>query len=597
MDDYLGSRVGFVLSRVAKLAKHPDRWASTPDYDSDSDEAMPDADELASDSDDMMTDFFDDNDFITGDAASRQEGNSTEQECDDRAHGSLLADHRLWRFYDDVGLTKDEGFRVGYYGRFWMDGTVYLSISIRISKLGISEAAMQAWDLVPRRYFVLLMRFADGYKAIQNAIAEPENISFRVGTSETYKPSYEDVLHAFSTQTRKGKTSKRAKPELDDWKPTFISRPLDELFNKHFMLILRSRVKGMSWTGAEMYLHELQGAHGMDAVPEKYLEPEAPTSSYVEMITDDHFKKYVHAEPDQEDKDRSCAFPVVAMQFALRHFVRCTEFCLVCHRKLQYQLEAVKPYVCDNPLCLYQYMTFNFGPSLEHEILTQPYVVDLLVSFCYSTATEFALREFPSGLGLRVPVVGGEDSKPTMEVRLKTDTMELYFVDSQHGLSVGSWVAIRVAGSLCYYHHRVKDVSGHVVNLSPHGVTSTAVESEQRFTETFVQVDVRKYKMNFDDLPFYDRCQAIREQLSLLPSVKDMASFVAVGRELSSWSETVPPAALSILRWVIASNRSCIMQVEEKDKIHGLESYMQFRFAMGSPVRFLLSKLVPFSTP
>ena len=50
------------------------------------------------------------------------------------------------------------------------------------------------------------------------------------------------------------------------------------------------------------------------------------------------------------------------------------------------EFEALKPYVCSKPLCLYQYMSLGFGPSVEHEIATQPYVVDLLVSFAYTSA-------------------------------------------------------------------------------------------------------------------------------------------------------------------------------------------------------------------
>lgn len=80
------------------------------------------------------------------------------------------------------------------------------------------------------------------------------------------------------------------------------------------------------------------------------------------------------------------SFPLVAIQFCLRYLTRCTEFCLVCHDKIKEEFEALKPYVCDKPLCLFQYMTLGFGPSIEHEILTQPYVVDLLVSFCYAAA-------------------------------------------------------------------------------------------------------------------------------------------------------------------------------------------------------------------
>jgi ubiquitin-conjugating enzyme E2 Q len=89
----------------------------------------------------------------------------------------------------------------------------------------------------------------------------------------------------------------------------------------------------------------------------------------------------------------------------MRYLLRCTEFCLVCHDKIEGGFEALKPYVCSKPLCLYQYMSLGFGPSVEHEILTQPYVVDLLVSFCYTAALNQRLREYPTGMSLHVPPV------------------------------------------------------------------------------------------------------------------------------------------------------------------------------------------------
>jgi ubiquitin-conjugating enzyme E2 Q len=83
---------------------------------------------------------------------------------------------------------------------------------------------------------------------------------------------------------------------------------------------------------------------------------------------------------------KETSFPLLAAQFAVRYLTRCTEFCLVCHDKINDEFGALKPYVCDKPLSLYQYMSLGFGPSVEHEILTQPYVVDLLASFAYSSA-------------------------------------------------------------------------------------------------------------------------------------------------------------------------------------------------------------------
>lgn len=43
----------------------------------------------------------------------------------------------------------------------------------------------------------------------------------------------------------------------------------------------------------------------------------------------------------------------------------CPRYCLVCHDRLQTDYVALKPYVCNSPLCTYQYYHLNWGPSLE----------------------------------------------------------------------------------------------------------------------------------------------------------------------------------------------------------------------------------------
>lgn len=50
-------------------------------------------------------------------------------------------------------------------------------------------------------------------------------------------------------------------------------------------------------------------------------------------------------------------------------------------------------------------MSLGFGPSIEHEILTQPHVVDLLISFCYAAAKSLRIREYPIGMSLSVPLL------------------------------------------------------------------------------------------------------------------------------------------------------------------------------------------------
>lgn len=113
------------------------------------------------------------------------------------------------------------------------------------------------------------------------------------------------------------------------------------------------------------------------------------------------------------------------------------------------------------------------------------------------------------------------------------------------------------------------------------------------------------YNQNFDDMTDPHKAETIVTLLQTLPSVKDMQAYLVQQARFSepslkAWKERISPAALGLLRWIIASNRSCIVQV---DKCPGQEddeaavaklrldqrvsnisdSWVQFRFAQGSP--------------
>lgn len=180
--------------------------------------------------------------------------------------------------------------------------------------------------------------------------------------------------------------------------------------------------------------------------------------------------KIVTADHLQEGTGDNMSLPLIGMQFVMRYLVRCTEFCLVCHDKIPGDFEALKPYVCSKPLCLYQYMSLGFGPSIEHAILTQPYVVDLLISFCYSTAkkpTDVKLRQYPVGMSLIVPetddvtvlnpgtrrtpsqnaATNTRERMPPRTVKFDESGGELLFPDSSQPcpISVGDWIMLSTA--------------------------------------------------------------------------------------------------------------------------------------------------------
>lgn len=571
------------------------------------------------------------------------------------------------RIRNDLRYVKDAGFRVGHLGMLMNGGQdSFITISCRISKLGISEEALQAWNLEPNLYFLVVIRYSSGYQSYtqlaQDGVPGCADVHIRVGLSCRYKINIAEAIEAFSKTTDKKKEASRPEDTGEEFKqeglmPFFISRALNDLLNSQLVPCLRYRDRyAFTWDGAEEYFYDHQGmGHEMvEGLGAKYWKEEAAKIFLPNLVTGDHLA-------DLRSKNmptRHASFPLLTIQFALRHLVRCTEFCLVCHCRVPADFEALKPYVCDKPLCLYQYMALGFGPSIEHEILSQPYVVDLLISFCYSSAsTQKALKTFPVGMGLTVPaphLIPGQPLQPERPVfdprhrvqeqasnaqyvsssgkshtaKFDVDRMELIFAsdDQSRPLRLGNWVCIsKPDNSEQRMHCRVIETLYPVVRLgipivgrvwtmegnirdmrdglplakvaNDTALTPAATPplglSRQPTTTRLPEVEYTVYDQNFDDLPSESKQKVIRILLDTLPSVLEMKEYLQSSRHktLLSWVDRLSPAALGVLRWIIASNRSCIIQVDNleggskksEERVSGMPDYMQFRFAQGAP--------------
>lgn len=321
----------------------------------------------------------------------------------------------------------------------------------------------------------------------------------------------------------------------------------------------------------------------------------------------------------------TASFPLLSMQFALRHLVRCTEFCLVCHNKVSTDFEALKPYVCSNPLCLYQYMSLGFGPSIEYEIVSQPSVVDLLVSFCYASAKAGKLKDFPMGMDLKIasnttPVWTADYHRFKGEFQCD-DSMN----DGQPPVKEGDWIVITIPGNSseewharvtehCYYPTvkvapPVAARSFQAVISGPPNIYVNPIPSGNQTPDhagslgtipgetDILEVQIKPYTVTFDDLEEDDKRKSIVSMLNTLPSVSEMKSWLQkntnVGDEASlrKWRNRISPPALGLLRWIIASNRSCIVPLDDSEEntssgflpVQGMGEWKQFRFAMGAP--------------
>jgi ubiquitin-conjugating enzyme E2 Q len=78
------------------------------------------------------------------------------------------------RIKEDLRAVRFAGFKLGILSGLKADSsTSVVSISMQASKLGLSEEALQAWDLESSQYIVLLIRYSDGYKSFETSKYSP----------------------------------------------------------------------------------------------------------------------------------------------------------------------------------------------------------------------------------------------------------------------------------------------------------------------------------------------------------------------------------------------------------------------------------------
>jgi ubiquitin-conjugating enzyme E2 Q len=278
------------------------------------------------------------------------------------------------RIREDLRAVRNAGFKVGILRGLKADFQAsVLSISVQVSRLGLSDEAIQAWDLEKQQHVVLLIRYSAGYKsfdAIINEAARSHEVEFRVGIGKRYKPTVTEAIAAFTQVSKKedgdsndGPAEDGAQSQANDnpagFNSLFISSSLNGFINEQFTSLLKIRHNmGVGWDGAKLFYSDNQGRAGLgppmvaNGLPSNYYSESTTTKNGLPaLVTADHIR---------DTKGDRFSFPLIAMQFVMRYLTRCTEFCLICHDKTQETFEALKPYVCSKPLCLYQVSLGSF---------------------------------------------------------------------------------------------------------------------------------------------------------------------------------------------------------------------------------------------
>lgn len=172
-----------------------------------------------------------------------------------------------------------------------------------------------------------------------------------------------------------------------------------------------------------------------------------------------------------------------------------------------------------------------------------------------------------------------------------------------------------------YEHRRVQDISLFpTVKLSsvgvvrdqydgshgaPANIPDTPATTPPPTWKSTTPAKMAIYNENFDDMTDVQKAETIVMLIETLPPILKLRAYLLKQSKrsipsLKAWKDRITPAALGMLRWIIASNRSCIVQV---DKVPGqaeddgilskvkldqrisnvTDNWVQFRFAQGSP--------------
>ncbi|KAF3928017.1 hypothetical protein AA313_de0200942 [Arthrobotrys entomopaga] len=507
------------------------------------------------------------------------------------------------RLAADLRAVKDAGFKLGYHGSLKGTGVCYLVISCRLSRLGISDNALDAWHVESKRYLSLIIEYPAGYVNLNELCEENNrnirgkqkktNIKMRVRQCDKYKPTRVECQGFFN-----GNDGSKDMP--------YIMQSLESFLNERLITLVKKRLElAFSWYGTEefYFLDKKQAGKSAEAMDAKFWHDDNHTGGFSRLVTSDNLSDATESRP--------ASFPLVAMQFFLRHFARYTNFCLICHRAVKSDVEALEPYVCSTPACLAKYLSSDFSSGIERDIVEQPYVVDLLVSFCYSAAKSQKLKEFPDALNLKVPFppttanagYTGTFDRSNNELTLRINAAN----PISHPVQIGTWMTINGAGGpsevLCC---RAMDMSSFPIIKVSDPISTTAQASALNMGSAYSgqslataggkNVIVNIFNQDFAAFTPQQKMECICLLLDTLPSVREMKDRLREGL-LASWGDRISPAALGVLRWIVASNRSCIVQVDglesgsngvfpathTEDRVYGMGNWMQFRFAMGAP--------------
>ncbi|CAG8455032.1 3095_t:CDS:10 [Ambispora leptoticha] len=510
-----------------------------------------------------------------------------------------LAELKHWNYFGELLCADNMGYKV--------------TISMPVTRLGLSLEACEAWNLEPDRYIVCTMQFTKSYIDLENEVKNAYRIHSHVfkeggggypALKDLLKKQYNIKYTVLTSSQQRGVFSQsHHKDDFLESDHFVLSWTLTELLRSKFFDMLCDCIWfGVSWGGAEqadlMRNKNMMHNYLYDGKIDRHLLFEQESHGQLCFF---EAEKSEHASAVKNQN-----FLLIVLRFLRRRILLSTKYCLTCHYPHGESVSSIRPFVCGTPLCQHQSLV-GLGNLFEAVLVNSPVVVDLLISLCYVAIQAQNLSPAPTK-AIGVTTTSKLDGENTLAVEW-SETTGTIGTPATTGYQVHGWKnfdnKVKQNDLLEVYNPDTKQP--FPVNRSNTATTVRVLEVYSNYLITDFPIVfpisaapnkpvylpfrlLRRTECNFlsvDDTPNYTLLQTVIDRL---PSVNVMVEY-AKKKTLKAELDQLDLLCFPLLSWIISSNRTHLRLLESnEEKVQFNEgattaysNWKQFVMIMSSP--------------
>lgn len=303
-----------------------------------------------------------------------------------------------------------------------------LSLSFPASKLGLTKGELQFAEIGLRDHIVLLIHLGDigtsGFNK-SSLLNKHNTVKFRLGRCDEDQPCEESVQAVFGHYESTPQRKKEHTGQGKSFEPVYASNSINSFLKSELgEAIHLRRIEQTSWAKAQNRISNSPATL-------------TPTVDNAGPLKTDYAC----------EADRDFAPSLIAMQYALWRLVNFQKFCMVCHKALGLAVSSTGPFLCGDEFCSFQFIPSQLGPDLEQQLRSNPYTIDILICFFYSSVASSVVLDLPRDHGIKLLYMGSSTLAPqhyagTSSLSQNLVLLDIERSDASQPLSEGDLVVI-----------------------------------------------------------------------------------------------------------------------------------------------------------